>query len=174
MKEVFSNHDRLILLAGTSSVRRMSHSSSGSTNRQNFAVDRATEKRHQSIMGTGIRVEPTDLPPVAIAQRGEAEARQGVTTAVLPAEPLTRAPQITEKLDGLRAQIEQFRARAIDLHVKLVELEAKGDKDVRALRSAMMASVVRIEGVVRALIDTPDPGAATPPTAFPDGTRVKP
>jgi hypothetical protein len=88
-------------------------------------------------------------------------------------------PQITEKLEGLRAQIEQFRARAIDLHVKLVDLESKdkGDSDVRALRAAMMASVVRIEGVVRALIDTPDPTAAVapaPPTRFPDGTRIKP
>jgi len=57
-----------------------------------------------------------------------------------------------------------------------VELESKGDQDVRALRSAMMASVVRIEGVVRALMDTPDPtaAAAEPPARFPDGTRVKP
>jgi hypothetical protein len=127
-------------------------------------------------MGTGIRAEPTDLTPAAIARRAEVEERQGASAPALHADPLTRAPQITEKLDGLRAQIEQFRARAIDLHVKLVELESKGDngdKDVRALRSAMMASVVRIESVVRALIDTPEP-SATPPPRFPDGTRVKP
>lgn len=97
-----------------------------------------------------------------------------VPVAPPSADALTRAPQITEKLDGLRTQIEQFRARAIELHVKLVELESKGDKDVRALRSAMMASVVRIESVVRALIETPDPGAAPPPPRFPAGTRVKP
>jgi hypothetical protein len=127
-------------------------------------------------MGTGYRAEPTDLPPAAHARRVEAEDRHGAIAPALPTDPLPRAPQITEKLEGLRAQIEQFRARAIDLHVKLVELESKGDQDVRALRSAMMASVVRIEGVVRALIDTPDPTAATtsPPARFPDGTRVKP
>lgn len=127
-------------------------------------------------MGTGIRAEPTDLTPAAHARRAEGEERHGAIAPALPADPLPRAPQITEKLEGLRAQIEQFRARAIDLHVKLVELESKGDQDVRALRSAMMASVVRIEGVVRALMETPDPSAATaePPTRFPDGTRVKP
>jgi hypothetical protein len=124
-------------------------------------------------MGTGIRAEPTDLPPAAIARRAEAEERQGAAAPAPSTDPLTRAPQITAKLDGLRSQIEQFRARAIDLHVKLVELESKGDKDVRALRSAMMASVVRIESVVRALIDSPEPMAAPPPR-FPDGTRVKP
>lgn len=53
-----------------------------------------------------------------------------------------------------------FRARAIDLHVKLVELESGGDPDVRSLRAAMMASVVRIEGVVRELIETPAPADA--------------
>jgi hypothetical protein len=38
-----------------------------------------------------------------------------------------------------------------------------------------MANVVRIEGVVRALIDTPDPTAAIAPAPprFPDGTRIK-
>jgi hypothetical protein len=127
-------------------------------------------------MGTGIPVEPTDFPPAALARRAEVDDHVGASAPApgLHTDALTRAPQITEKLDGLRTQIDQFRARAIDLHVKLVELESKGDKDVRALRSAMMASVVRIESVVRALIDTPDPGAATPPSRFPDGTRVKP
>jgi hypothetical protein len=70
------------------------------------------------------------------------------------------APQIAEKLEALRSQIAAFRARAIDLHVKLVDLESQGDPDVRSLRSAMMASVVRIEGVVRELIDAPEPAAA--------------
>jgi hypothetical protein len=103
-------------------------------------------------MGTGIHVEC-----------GEADTA-----------PAPRAPQITEKLEGLREQISQFRARAIDLHVKLVELEAQGDgdPDVRALRAAMMASVVRIESVVRALVEAPEP-ASPPPTRFPSGTRVQ-
>ena len=127
-------------------------------------------------MGTGTRADEANLPPAALARRAEGEDRHRAAARALHAAPPPRAPQITEKLEGLRAQIEQFRARAIDLHVKLVELESKGDQDVRALRSAMMASVVRIEGVVRALIDTPDPTAATasPPARFPDGTRVKP
>jgi hypothetical protein len=86
----------------------------------------------------------------------------------LRAVPPSRGAQLTEKLEGLRAQIAQFRARAIDLHVKLVELE-KGDQDVRALRDAMMANVVRIEGIVRALVA---PELPQPPR-FPSGTMVK-
>ena len=126
-------------------------------------------------MGTGTRADHTDLAPAALSRREEIDDRHRAIARALHADPEPRAPQITEKLEGLRAQIEQFRARAIDLHVKLVELESKADSDVRALRSAMMASVVRIEGVVRALMDTPDPTAiiGPGPARFPDGTRVK-
>ena len=126
-------------------------------------------------MGTGTRADQNELTPAAISRRDEADDRHRALARALHADPVPRAPQITEKLEGLRAQIEQFRARAVDLHAKLVELESKGDSDVRALRSAMMASVVRIEGVGRALLDTPDPTAvvAAPPKRFPDGTRVK-
>jgi hypothetical protein len=122
-------------------------------------------------MGSGIHTERGE-PPGAVARRVEGEERQRVA-ARAPDAPAPRAPQITEKLEGLRAQISQFRARAIDLHVKLVELEASGDQDdVRALRAAMMASVVRIESVVRALVEAPAP-ASPPPTRFPSGTRVR-
>lgn len=125
-------------------------------------------------MGTGTRADTTELVPAAISRRDEIEDRHRAIARALHAEAEPRASQITTKLEGLRAQIEQFRARAVDLHVKLVELESKADSDVRALRSAMMASVVRIEGVVRALIDTPDPTLIGPPPArFPEGTRVK-
>jgi hypothetical protein len=130
-------------------------------------------------MGSGTPTDRDELPPAAYARRAENEDRHRAIARALHEPPPPVRPQITEKLEGLRAQIEQFRARAIDLHVKLVDLESKdkGDSDVRALRAAMMASVVRIEGVVRALIDTPDPTAAVapaPPTRFPDGTRIKP
>ena len=129
-------------------------------------------------MGTGTRADQDDLTPAALSRRDEIDDRHRAIARALHADPAPRAPQITEKLEGLRAQIEQFRVRAMDLHVKLVALESKGDSDVRALRSAMMASVVRIEGVVRVLIDTPDPTAVIapppPPARFPDGTRVKP
>lgn len=123
-------------------------------------------KRHQGNMGIGIRAERADLPAVAMTRRVEGEGRSSVPP------PLARAPQITEKLEGLRALIAQFRARAIELHHKLVELEGKGEQqeDVRALRDAMMASVVRIEGIVRALVETPDP---TQPHRFAHGTIVK-
>jgi hypothetical protein len=124
-------------------------------------------KRHQGNMGIGIRVERADLPAVAVSRRVEGEARSPV------APPPARAPQITEKLEGLRAQIALFRARAIDLHHKLVELEGKGEQeDVRALRDAMMASVVRIESIVRALAETPDP-TQPPQQRFAHGTIVK-
>lgn len=130
-------------------------------------------KRHQGNMGTGIQVDQVDVLPAAVARRVEGEDRQRAASRALPAAgPLPRTPQITQKLESLRAQIAQFRARAVDLHTKLVELESQGDdqKDVRALRDAMMAHVVRIEAVVRALVDTPDPAQ---PTRFPSGTFVK-
>jgi hypothetical protein len=120
-------------------------------------------------MGIGIR-ERADLPPAAVARGASGEDRQRAAARALQAAPPPRALQITEKLEGLRAQIAEFRARAIDLHVKLVELESSGDPDVRALRASMMASVVRIEGVVRALVDASD---ATQPPRFPQGTIVK-
>jgi hypothetical protein len=106
-----------------------------------------------------------------VARRVEGEDRaRAVARALQEAPPPPRALPLTEKLDVLRAQIAQFRARAIDLHVKLMELESSGDPDVRALRDAMMASVVRIEGVVRALVDTSD---VAQPTRFAHGTIVK-
>jgi hypothetical protein len=125
-------------------------------------------------MGSGTPTERLGLPPAAIARRVDGEDRHRAVARALHAGPPPRTPQITEKLEELRSQIAMFRARAIDLHVKLVELESKGDSDVRALRSAMMASVVRIEGVVRALVETPDPaGGIEPPNVFAEGTRVR-
>jgi hypothetical protein len=125
-------------------------------------------------MGPSFPPERVDLPPAALARRAEGEDRHRAVARALHAGPPPRTPQITERLEGLRSQIAQFRARAIELHVKLVELEAKGDPDVRALRSAMMASVVRIEGIVRALVETPDPAAAAAvETRFAEGTRVR-
>lgn len=123
-------------------------------------------------MGTGIQVDQVDVLPAAVTRRAEGEDRPRVARAFPAAGPLPRTPQITQKLESLRVQIAQFRARAVDLHTKLVELESQGDdqKDVRALRDAMMAHVVRIEAVVRALVDTPDPSQ---PTRFPSGTLVK-
>jgi hypothetical protein len=124
-------------------------------------------------MGCSFPAEQVGLPPAAIARRASGEDRHRAIARALHAGPPPRALQITEKLEGLRSQIAQFRARAIDLHVKLVELEAKGDPDVRALRAAMMASVVRIEGIVRALVETPDPAdKIESPDRFAEGTRV--
>jgi hypothetical protein len=100
-------------------------------------------------------VEPVTLSPSTLAHREDEIERHRALARALHAGPPPRAPQIAEKLDALRSQIAQFRARAIDLHVKMVELESQGDPDIRALRAAMMASVVRIEGVVRELTEAP-------------------
>lgn len=124
-------------------------------------------------MGTGSHADRVDLPPAAQARRVEGEDRHRGAARELPAGPPPRTPQIIEKLEELRVQIERFRERAIDLHAKLVELESQGDPDVRALRAAMMTSVVQIEGVVRALVDAPDPAATPPSQRFAVGTRVK-
>lgn len=118
----------------------------------------------------GTRGAPVDvgLPPSALSRWAEGVERHRAVARALHAP--APAPQIAEKLEALRAQIAAFRARAIDLHVKLVDLESQGDPDVRSLRSAMMASVVRIEGVVRELIDAPAPAAAPAPAS--EGRRV--
>ncbi|HWU88919.1 MAG TPA: hypothetical protein VN253_16750 [Kofleriaceae bacterium] len=111
----------------------------------------------------GIQVDLVDFPSSAFTRWEEGVERHRAVARALHGGPPARAPQLVEKLEGLRAQIAMFRARAIDLHVKLVELESQGDPDVRTLRSAMMASVVRIEGVVRELIETPEASDAPPP-----------
>lgn len=128
----------------------------------------------QVELENGTRTSEADLPPSALARWAAGQERHRAVARALHAAPRPRAPQITEKLEGLRAQIAQFRARAIELHVKLVELEAKGDPEARALRATMMANVVRTEGIVRALVDTPDPAAPEPPRRIAAGTRVIP
>jgi hypothetical protein len=97
------------------------------------------------------------LPPSALARWAQGVERRRVLARALHVGPAPRTPQIAERLEGLRTQIAHFRARAIELHAKLIELETKGDPEAPALRASMMASVVRIENVVRSLVETPDP-----------------
>jgi hypothetical protein len=127
-------------------------------------VDRAEREAQDEV----------DLPPAALARWVESLGRRRAVAQALHAPPPARAPQISDRLEGLRGQLAAFRAQAIGLHAKLKELEAQGDPQVQALRAAMMVSVVRIEGVVRALVDTPDPAHRDPPRPqrFARGTRA--
>jgi len=77
-----------------------------------------------------------------------------------PARPRTR--RITEQLDTLRMEIARFRAQAIALHAKLVELETSRNDNVAPLRQALIESSVRIERVAQSLIDSPDPATKKP------------
>ncbi|MBX3155087.1 MAG: hypothetical protein KF773_03735 [Deltaproteobacteria bacterium] len=62
--------------------------------------------------------------------------------------------RITERLDELRDQIAKYRAKAIALHKKLVELEPH-NTEVAALRKTLIASSVRLDELVRGLLGTP-------------------
>lgn len=57
----------------------------------------------------------------------------------------------------MRGLLARYRAEAIALHARLVALELAGNDNIAALRHALIASSVQIEGVARMLVDTPQP-----------------
>lgn len=96
------------------------------------------------------------MPPAAIARRGaDGEERHRELARALHEKP-QRAPQISERLEALRDQIALYREKAIALHARLLELEEAGE-DVAALRKMLIDSSVRLEQVVRDLIES-EPG----------------
>jgi uncharacterized coiled-coil DUF342 family protein len=100
--------------------------------------------------------QDADLPPAAIARRQtEGNERRRELARALH-EKRQRAPKITERLAELSDQIAKYREKAIALHAKLVELEEAGE-DVGALRTMLIESSVRLEQVVRDLIES-EPG----------------
>ncbi len=71
---------------------------------------------------------------------------------------------ITERLEVMREQLARYRAQAIVIHARLLELETAGNDNIAAIRRALIESSVRIEGVARALVDTA-------PARWPRGTE---
>jgi hypothetical protein len=101
--------------------------------------------------------EEQALPPGALARHSDGVDRRRVLARALhePAPPRSR--RITERLEELREQIAKYRAKAIALHAKLVELEPSNGEEVAALRRKLIDSSVKLEDVVRSLIESRGP-----------------
>ncbi len=105
----------------------------------------------------GARSPDVGLPPNALARHvGGVEKRRELAKALHTA-PRPRTRRITERLDVLRAEIARYREQAIALHARLVDLEAHNNIEAVTLRRTLIDSSVKLEEVVRALIDTPYP-----------------
>jgi hypothetical protein len=94
------------------------------------------------------------LPPGALARYGDGVDRRRALARALHEPALPRSRRITERLEELRQQIARYREKAIALHAKLVELEPSNGEEVRALRRKLIDSSVRLEEVVRNLIES--------------------
>jgi len=90
------------------------------------------------------------LPPAALARHVDVERRRELARALHA--PWPRARGITSRLEVMRDQIAHYRAQAIALHARLVELEAAGNDNVGPLRRTLIESSVQIESVVRSLV----------------------
>lgn len=93
------------------------------------------------------------LPPAALARWTDGIDRRRQLARALHAEPAPRPRRITEQLEQLRLQLDAYRAAAIALHAKLVELEAHGSHDAAVMREKLIAISVRIEVIVSAIVD---------------------
>jgi hypothetical protein len=93
------------------------------------------------------------LPPAALARWTDGVDRRRQLARALHAEPAPRTRRITERLEQLRVQLAAYRAGAIAIHKKLLELEAIGSHDAAILRVRLIEISVRIELIVRGIID---------------------
>ena len=105
----------------------------------------------------GSRSLDAGLPPAALARHVHGVQRRRELAQALHSAPRARTRRITEQLDVLRMEIARYRAAAIALHARLVELEAAGNDNISQLRRTLIESSVQIEDVVRTLVDSPDP-----------------
>jgi hypothetical protein len=100
-----------------------------------------------------VRSPDVGLPPAALARHADLERRRELARA-LHAPPPPRTRRITERLDEMRDQIAKYRAQAIALHARLVELEGAGNDNIAALRRALIEAGQH-ENVGRSFTDTP-------------------
>ncbi|HEU0037523.1 MAG TPA: hypothetical protein VFQ53_43225 [Kofleriaceae bacterium] len=78
--------------------------------------------------------------------------------------PASRSKRITERLAELEREVARYRARAIEVHAKLVALEAARGPAVTAMRETLVDSSVRIARGAVALIDSAEPQNANQPS----------
>jgi hypothetical protein len=95
------------------------------------------------------------LPPAALARHADQEERRRELARALHAPRPSRARGITDRLEEMAAQIALYRAKAIALHARLMELESAGNDNVADLRRRLIESSVAIEGIARALVSAP-------------------
>jgi hypothetical protein len=95
-----------------------------------------------------------ELPPAALARYADSVERRRELARALHTEP-KRARRITERLEELQVAIAQYRALAIDLHARLLELEPANRDQIAELRKRLIDSSVALEGSIRELVETP-------------------
>jgi hypothetical protein len=117
-----------------------------------------------TLSAVGSRSSDVGPPPAALARLADHERRRELARALHESGP-PRSRGIAERLDQMRTQLAQYRAAAIALHARLVELESAGNDNIAALRRQLIASSVQIEGVGRSIVGSPEP------TRWPRGTE---
>lgn len=102
-----------------------------------------------TINTSDVEVSP---PPAVLARRVDDGRRRELARALHA--PKRCAPSISERLEHMRGLLAKYRAEAIALHARLIELELAGNDNVAPLRRALIASSVQIESISK-FIDGP-------------------
>src|SRR5687767_3476513 len=96
-----------------------------------------TPASDSTITPVAERSPDVGLPPAALARHADLERRRELARALH--EPLPpRARGITEQLEMMRHQLALYRAQAILLHARLLELEIAGNDNMGALRRQLI------------------------------------
>lgn len=114
-----------------------------------------TDPEHAPTIFPVARAPDVGLPPAALARHADQERRRELARALHA--PTKRAPSITERLEAMAAQIADYRAKAIALHARLIELESANayNDNVAELRRRLIESSVAIEGIARSIVTAP-------------------
>lgn len=84
-------------------------------------------------------------PPAVLARRVDDGRRRELARALHT--PKQCPPAITQQLERMRGLLAKYRAEAIALHARLIELELAGNDNIAPLRRALIASSVQIESI---------------------------
>ena len=98
---------------------------------------------------------PEHEPPAVFARQVDDGRRRELARALHTPQP--RAAGIALRLDRMRVLLARYRAEAISLHARLVELELAGNDNIAPLRRALIESSVQIENIGRMLAGAPMP-----------------
>ena len=97
--------------------------------------------------------DDVEVIPAQLARRVDDGRRRELARALhLPKEC---PPAITERLEHMRGLLAKYRAAAIALHARLIELELAGNDNVAPIRRALIASSVQIESISKLIGEAP-------------------